>query len=588
MAIKEKLPVSYLLFTKRGRINRLTYWTSSIFIWTTFYVLYNAIEFSISSFATWIIYPPLYWSLFCTANKRLHDIGLSGYWLWLIIIPVFGPLILFVLLGFYRGSRNQNKFGPNPNHKNDYFINPDAEKINHLKTDERIANDVSRLNPIIVSKVLAPKSISELQEIVKESKVPISIAGGRFSMGGQTATSYGLQIDMRSMNTILEFSEENRTIKVEAGIRWCDIQKHIDPFKLSVKIMQSYANFTVGGSLSVNCHGRYVGLGPVIISVKSVDLIMANGEIIKASRKENQTLFSASIGCYNALAIIAAVELELDINQTIEKKQKVVSVTDYKDFFIKNIQKDKEIVLHNGDLYPPNFKKIRAVNWVKTTRKPTIKSRLLPLVASYPLERYFISAFSKSNFAKWRRQYIYDPIFNFRRKVHWRNYEAGYDVAELEPSSRFYSSYILQEYFVPIDQFENYTTVIAEIFKRHKINVINISIRHSIENNESLLSWSSKEVFAFVIWYKQSTNEKAKNKVGVWTRELIDATLSVSGTYYLPYQIHATQEQFHKAYPNAHKLFELKKELDPDYKFKNALWENYYSSILKQTNSNEI
>ena len=39
---------------------------------------------------------------------------------------------------------------------------------------------------------------------------------------------------------------------MQAGIRWCDIQEFVDPHDLSVKIMQTYANFTVGGSLSVN------------------------------------------------------------------------------------------------------------------------------------------------------------------------------------------------------------------------------------------------------------------------------------------------------------------------------------------------
>ena len=38
--------------------------------------------------------------------------------------------------------------------------------------------------------------------------------------------------------------------------------------------MQTYANFTVGGALSVNCHGRYIGLGAVILSVKSLEVIL--------------------------------------------------------------------------------------------------------------------------------------------------------------------------------------------------------------------------------------------------------------------------------------------------------------------------
>ena len=49
----------------------------------------------------------------------------------------------------------------------------------------------------------------------------------------------------------------------------------------------------------------------------------------------------------------------------------------------------------------------------------------------------------------------------------------------------------------------------------------------------------------------------------MWTRELIDAVLAVGGTYYLPYQPHATAEQFHRAYPRAKELFALKRKLDP-------------------------
>ncbi len=84
-------------------------------------------------------------------------------------------------------------------------------------------------------------------------------------MGGQTASPGSLHLDLREMNQVLNFDPQARTIRVQAGIRWCDIQRFVDPHGLAVKIMQTYANFTVGGSLSVNAHGRYIGLGPVVL-----------------------------------------------------------------------------------------------------------------------------------------------------------------------------------------------------------------------------------------------------------------------------------------------------------------------------------
>jgi uncharacterized membrane protein YhaH (DUF805 family) len=574
--IKEKMPVSYLLFTTKGRISRLTYWTAAIFIWTAFYILFNALHYFISLSATWIIYPILFWALIATAIKRLHDANLSGNWLFIIAVPIAGPVFLIYLLGFKKGNVLKNNFGANPNSSPDYFTNGDAKKIAHLKSDERIVDDVTQLNPIIVAKVVVPESIEALQTIIKNTDGPICIGGGRFSMGGQTASSSSLHIDMRKLNKVIHFSEENKIIKVQAGTRWCDIQHFIDQHNLSIKIMQTYANFTVGGALSVNCHGRYIGLGPLILSVRSIDLIMANGDLVHASREENSELLFASIGCYNAIGVIANVELELEDNIPVERLHQMMHIDQYKNFFASTVRDNKSVVFHNGDIYPPAFKKVRGVSWERTTKKPTEETRLMPLAASYPLERYFISAFSKSKFGKWRRQFIYDPILYFKTKVHWRNYEAGYDVAELEPSSRKNSTYVLQEYFVPVNKFDDFAVVMTEIFTRYKVNIINVSIRHALPDSGSLLAWAREEVFAFVVWYKQNTDGVEKGKVGVWTRELIDAVIAVNGAYYLPYQAHAREDQFHSAYPNAKKLIEFKKKLDPQYKFRNVIWDTYY------------
>jgi len=572
MVIKDKLPVSYLLFTNRGRISRMTYLTACVFIWCSFYILFTLLDRFVSYAATCAIYPLLFWALYATATKRLHDGNRSGYWLLLILVPVLGPMILFFLLGFKKGSTGQNRYGANPLHAPDYFKNNTVKP----ETGKLLVNDVTQLNPVFVSAVETPENIGQLQSIIKNATTPISIGGGRFSMGGQTASADSLHIDMRKLNKIIHFSAEDKTIKVETGIRWCDIQHEIDKHDLSIKIMQTYANFTVGGALSVNCHGRYIGLGPVILSVKAIEVILANGDLAKASKTENPDLFFAVIGCYNAIAAIATVLLELEENVAVERFSKTMKAGSYWKFFKDNIRDNKEVVFHNGDIYPPLYQNVRAVSWLKTGKKPTDKMRLMPLAAAYPLERYFIGAFSKSKFGKWRRENIYDPMLYAKKKIHWRNYEAGYDVAELEPESRKSATYVLQEYFVPVGHFDVFRIQMAEIFIRHQVNVINVSIRHAMRDSGSLLAWANEEVFAFVIWYKQKTDAVEKGKVAVWTRELVEAAIKNNGSYYLPYQPHATKSQFLKAYPNAEKLMAFKRKMDPTYKFRNVIWDTYY------------
>ena len=156
-----------------------------------------------------------------------------------------------------------------------------------------VVNDVSQLNPIRVSRVITPKTTEEIVDAVTRHAGPISIGGARHSMGGQIATPAALHIDMRGFDRILSFSPAEKTITVQAGTRWRQIQEHIDPVNLSVAIMQSYANFTVGGSLSVNVHGRYVGLGPIILSVKAVKVVLADGSLVEATPVRNTDISTA-------------------------------------------------------------------------------------------------------------------------------------------------------------------------------------------------------------------------------------------------------------------------------------------------------
>ena len=194
---------------------------------------------------------------------------------------------------------------------------------------------------------------------------------------------------------------------------------------------------------------------------------------------------------------------------------------------------------------------------------------------------------SETPLGKQRREKLIDPLLYLRKTVHWRNYEAGYDVAELEPPTRLHRTYVLQEYFVPVEQLEAFVAKMAAVLGRHRVNALNVSIRHAMPDRDTTLRWAPTETFAFVLYHKQRTRENAKSRVGVWTRELIDAVLSVGGTYYLPYQPHGTIEQFHRAYPSAKDLFALKWEVDPQFRFTNSLWEKYYRAWLDRSKPSE-
>lgn len=441
---------------------------------------------------------------------------------------------------------------------------------------KQIVNDITKLNPIEVSDVVVPKTIAELKRLVAKHKGQVSIGGGRYSQGGQTACEDCLFIDMKGLNKIKSLDVKNKKIIVEPGITWREIQEVIDKENLSIKIMQTYSNFTVGGSLSVNAHGRYIGEGAIIKSVESIKIVLADGTEKNASRDENQDIFYSAIGGYGGIGIISEATLYLTENTKIERITKKLPAGEYKKYFSDNIKNSKDIIFHNADIYPPQYNKVNAVSWRVTTKPLTQKERLIRKKELSTFEHLILDWVTNGFLGKQFREYIYDPLINNKQEVVFRNYEASHDVSELEPRSRDRSTYVLQEYFIPVGNFYKFLPKMAEIFRKNQVNVINVSIRHALPDKETILSWSPEEVFSFVIYYEQGTTEKDKEKVKEWTSELIDLAIENNGKYYLPYQIIATKEQFLKAYPNAVKFFEIKKKYDPKYKFRNKLWDKYY------------
>ena len=229
-----------------------------------------------------------------------------------------------------------------------------------------VVNDVTQLNPIPVSRIVTPTTTEEVIAAVRAARGPVSIGGGRYSMGGQTATPGGVQLDMRRFNRIVALDRAAKTVTVQSGVRWRQLQEYIDPANLSVKIMQTYANFTVGGSLSVNVHGRYVGLGPLIMSVRRIQVVLADGTVVEATPTENSEIFYGAIGGYGGLGVITEATLDLADNVRVKRQDRTMPIGAYRDWFVHHVRDSAAVVFHNADIYPDEYERVNAVSYVRT------------------------------------------------------------------------------------------------------------------------------------------------------------------------------------------------------------------------------
>lgn len=455
-----------------------------------------------------------------------------------------------------------------------------THNISSKITPELTIQDVSQVTKGTVKAIITPKTIDELRTTILTTQGPFAIKGGGFSQGGHIWYNHGTVIDMTRLTKVTAFDISNKTITVEAGITWRQLQQFIQQSGLSVTVMQSYNDFSVGGSVAVNVHGRDIAYGPLVDSIIALKLLLADGSLVTASRNQNYDLFKMACGGYGAGAIITEVTLKLTDNIPLECSMQPMSFAHYKEFFFSEIYKKPNVALHNANLYPNEYDQVVAVTW-----KPTTK----PLTEQQPLQK-FKKIHAKEGIAGILLRYI-PWLKRFRLPLEtktalvspandpvvWRNYEMSSTVASLEPISRSITTPVLQEYFVPFDALEDFVTVLRTTTKEYNINVLNVSIRYVPQNNDSWLAYAKKECFALVLFINFPNTKAGYNHTKEWTRTLIDHTLALGGTYYLPYQLFARQDQFERAYPD-HALFkELRTKYDPNALFSNTFLKKYLS-----------
>ncbi len=457
-----------------------------------------------------------------------------------------------------------------------WTIHRSGDPAYKIPATEHTVNDITRLNVTHVGREIQPTRLEEITTALRESDTPVSIGGGRFSQGGQIAYPESLHVDMRHYNKVISINTASNEIRVQAGATWRQIEEALEPYNLAIRIMQTYSNFTVGGSLSVNVHGRYIGEGALVRSVRSIQMVLADGSVVEASPDQHADIFYGAIGGYGGLGIITEATLSVVPNEKVEQQHKFMPTSEYASFFKNNIRSNHDVVFHNADLYPPDFTETNSVSWVRTNKPLTDTERLLPTNQTYRFQPWVIDRIAGSDTGKWLRQNFIDPLYFKRDRVFWRSREASYDVAELAPSRHDDVVYGLREFFVPVAHFNDFVGVMRKQFSEHNVNVVNVSIRHAFPDPGTLLAWSRQEVFAFVVYYQQGTDVESRNQVRTWTQALNQSAIDLGGAYYLPYQVFETNAQFHAAYPRANEFLALKQKLDPKNRFRNRLWDAHY------------
>jgi len=447
-------------------------------------------------------------------------------------------------------------------------------------------DDASRMNATHVAEVWSavgePAAMEvELRGLLLRAQtegLKVAIGGARHSMGGHTISPNGIVLDMLPCNR-MELSADKRLLTVGSGARWSQVISYLNEHGLSVAIMQSNNNFSVGGSISVNCHGWQHNKPPIASTVESLRLMKADGVIVHCSRDENAELFSLVLGGYGLFGVILDVNLRVVPNERYHAEVEVLPADQYVSRFAERTNSATDIGMAYGRLC------------VVPGEKTFLREALLTVFRRAPCKPEELPALTSAAFSTVRREVFRAQIgSDSGKEIRWKAEKAwGEQVARkfcsrnqlLNEEAGIYQEHnadrtdILHEYFVPSTRVSMFLERVRRIIPKHHGDLLNVTIRNALEDKDCFLRYADQDVFAFVMLFNQPRTSTADSQMEVMTRELIDAAIECGGRYYLPYRLHATKEQFFRAYPQAATFFERKRQYDPAEIFQNQFYMKY-------------
>jgi decaprenylphospho-beta-D-ribofuranose 2-oxidase len=158
-----------------------------------------------------------------------------------------------------------------------------------------------------------PHSVDALIERVLDRNVRSVLAyGGGRSYGDNGLNSDGAAIVTGDLNQIISFDAASGELICEAGVTYQQLIDQLLPKGYVMPVSPGTAFVTLGGAIANDVHGKnHDRLGSLGNHINWIDLVLADGSILRASPLENSDLFAATIGGLGLTGIICRLSVQL-------------------------------------------------------------------------------------------------------------------------------------------------------------------------------------------------------------------------------------------------------------------------------------
>ncbi|UOE43497.1 LLM class flavin-dependent oxidoreductase [Agromyces larvae] len=245
--------------------------------------------------------------------------------------------------------------------------------------------------------VLQPTTAAEVADAVGFARehaaagIPLGVRSAGHGISGRSTNDGGIIIDVSRMREMTVLDEASRLVRIEPGARWKDVAAFLEPHGWALS-SGDYGGVGVGGLATAGGIGWLVREhGLTIDHLRAVELVLADGSIVRTSATEHPDLFWAVRGGGAAIGVATAFEFEVDEVGEVGFAQLVFDASDTAAFlqawgdWIVDSPRDVTSFLLIGGSRPGQPRYAQVMAMVDSPDPDTVIERLQPLAAAAPL-----------------------------------------------------------------------------------------------------------------------------------------------------------------------------------------------------------
>jgi FAD-linked oxidoreductase len=162
--------------------------------------------------------------------------------------------------------------------------------------------------------VTDPESELEVVEAVLAARTAgqtVKAVGSGHSFTDTACTS-GRMLRLHRLDRVLAIDRDAGTVTIEAGVPLWKLNQQLALRGLALTNLGDIDRQTISGALATGTHGTGLGLGGLATMVRAMEIVTAEGEIVRCSETEEPELFACARVGLGALGVVTKLTLQAE------------------------------------------------------------------------------------------------------------------------------------------------------------------------------------------------------------------------------------------------------------------------------------